>query len=352
MMDRVVDLEWENLEMNLSFLGDLEQALAQTQLSILKNAAGCLRKITSTRAPGPEKTLWSVRWSCPINASYKTASASFVEGSSFTATRGYSPDNENCLEKNHNFKKVFVYLAAPAFSCLSQGSSLIRDRTQSPCIGSAGVSQPFDHQRSPHSSWKKKKKNSETQSHFSIDPCPHWFCSFKRLYHMRRPRSQGKPRGPGSTAWWEAAARVAGLVSWQPRNAPPRVKQVAAASLLPLALGSSACSSAVRLPVGVGELMSAVSSLEALERRARPPLGERVDHPEEEGKEHLGGRARAQGGRRASEPGNAQSEKAREALIKRAALPSRLSVAPEVSVSFDWCLFVKQSSFLCLRLAF
>lgn len=37
------------MEMNLSFLGDLEQALAQTQLSILKNAAGCLRKITSTR---------------------------------------------------------------------------------------------------------------------------------------------------------------------------------------------------------------------------------------------------------------------------------------------------------------
>uniref|UniRef100_A0A4W2H6T2 Spermatosis associated serine rich 1 n=1 Tax=Bos indicus x Bos taurus TaxID=30522 RepID=A0A4W2H6T2_BOBOX len=99
---------------------------------------------------------------------------------------------------------------------------------------------------------KKKKKNSGTQSHFSIGPCPHWFCSFKRLHHVRRPRSRGKPRGPGSTAWWEAAARVAGLVSWQPRNAPPRVKQVAAASLLPLAPGSSACSSAVRLPVEVG----------------------------------------------------------------------------------------------------
>ena len=113
------------------------------------------------------------------------------------------------------------------------------------------------------------------------------------------------------------------------------MKQVAAASLLPLAPGSSACSSAVRLPVEVGELMSAVSSLEASERRARPPLGEEVDHPAEEGKEHLGGRARAQGARRASEPGNAQSEKAREALIKRPALPSRLSVAPEVSVSFD-----------------
>ncbi|XP_025124846.3 spermatogenesis-associated serine-rich protein 1 isoform X6 [Bubalus bubalis] len=76
---------------------------------------------------------------------------------------------------------------------------------------------------------------------------------------MRGPRSRGKPRGPGSTAWWEAAARVAGLVSWQPRNAPPRVKQVAAASLLPLALGSSACSSAVRLPVGVAESMDAGS---------------------------------------------------------------------------------------------
>ncbi|XDA86994.1 hypothetical protein R6Z07M_016691 [Ovis aries] len=71
-----------------------------------------------------------------------------------------------------------------------------------------------------------------------------------RLHHV--PESRGKPRRSGSTAWREAAARVAGLVSWQPRNAPPRVKQVAAASLLPLAVGSSACSSAVRLPVGVG----------------------------------------------------------------------------------------------------
>lgn len=42
--------------MNLRvFLGDLEQVLAQIQLSILKNAAGCLGKITSSRAPGPEK---------------------------------------------------------------------------------------------------------------------------------------------------------------------------------------------------------------------------------------------------------------------------------------------------------
>ncbi|XP_014335004.1 spermatogenesis-associated serine-rich protein 1 [Bos mutus] len=80
-----------------------------------------------------------------------------------------------------------------------------------------------------------------------------------QLHHVRRPRSRGKPRGPGSTAWWEAAARVAGLVSWQPRNAPPRVKQVAAASLLPLAPGSSACSSAVRLPVEVAESMDAGS---------------------------------------------------------------------------------------------
>lgn len=133
------------------------------------------------------------------------------------------------------------------------------------------------------------------------------------------------------------------------------MKQVAAASLLPLALGSSACSSAVRLPVGVGALMSAVSSLEASERRARPPLGEGVDHPAEEGKEHLGGRARAQGARRASEPGNAQSEKAREALIKRPALPSRLSVAPEVLfplIDAFFFFFFKQRSFLCLRLAF
>ena len=43
--------------MKLSFLGDLEQALAQIQLSILKNAAGSSRKITSTREPGPEKAL-------------------------------------------------------------------------------------------------------------------------------------------------------------------------------------------------------------------------------------------------------------------------------------------------------
>lgn len=43
--------------MNLSFLGDLAQALAQIQLPILRNAAGCLRKIRS-REPGPEKALW------------------------------------------------------------------------------------------------------------------------------------------------------------------------------------------------------------------------------------------------------------------------------------------------------
>lgn len=76
----------------------------------------------------------------------------FLEGSSFTATRGYSPDNENCPEKNHNLKKVFVYLAAPGFSCLSQDSSLIRDGPRLPALGSAGVSQPFDHQGSTHSS--------------------------------------------------------------------------------------------------------------------------------------------------------------------------------------------------------
>uniref|UniRef100_A0A8D2CF88 Spermatosis associated serine rich 1 n=1 Tax=Sus scrofa TaxID=9823 RepID=A0A8D2CF88_PIG len=42
--------------MQLHFLGDLEQALAQIQLSILENAAGCLRKITSTRRLAQKKS--------------------------------------------------------------------------------------------------------------------------------------------------------------------------------------------------------------------------------------------------------------------------------------------------------
>ncbi|XP_054935990.1 spermatogenesis-associated serine-rich protein 1 [Physeter macrocephalus] len=47
----------------------------------------------------------------------------------------------------------------------------------------------------------------------------------------------------------------ASLVSWQPPNAPPLEEQVAAASLLPLALGSSAWRSTVRPPVGVAASM-------------------------------------------------------------------------------------------------
>ena len=91
---------------------------------------------------------------------------------------------------------------------------------------------------------------------------------------------------------------------------------MAAASLLPLVLGSSACRSTVRLPVGVGALMSAASSLEVSERRAKPPLGEGV-----EGASRWAGRE-PRGARRASKPGNAQSEGGREALIKRPTLPS------------------------------
>lgn len=172
-----------------------------------------------------------------------------------------------------------------------------------------------------------KKKRKKIQKHQAAFPAV--------LAHDAPPRLEtlvltpsndsitcGGPKSPGIQREEDREAqpgrrrrpRVAGQVSWQLQNAPPLEEQVAATSLLRLALGSSAWRSTVRLPVGVGALMSAASSLEVSERRARPPLGEGVEGPS-----RWGGRE-PRGARRASKPGNAQSGGRREALIKRPTL--------------------------------